>query len=316
MALFRAQISLGLIGFPLDKSLSPLLHAAGLSALGLQGEYRLYRTPPLPEGQADLAALVAQVRAGAVRGLNVTIPHKLSVIPLMDELTAAAHSIGAVNTISVQAGRVIGDNTDAPGFLTDMHRQTGFTSPGIGFVLGAGGAARAAVYALWVSGWQVVVASRRPEQARNLVESFQTTNDTANLPREALSAISISSDLVEGLDRVSASPHRPVLIVNASSAGMLPNIDDLPMPAEMLLPSAAFVYDLVYKPLETRLMRLARRSGLRVANGLGMLVEQAALALERWTGRDVPRQVMWQALMENGLIQNIPGNLNIRNGTE
>ena len=310
MASLNKPLSLGLIGYPLDKSLSPLLHAAGLSALGLEGEYRLYRTPPLPGGMAELAALIAQVRSGAVQGLNVTIPHKVSVIPLLDELSEAARSIGAVNTISAQAGRVIGDNTDAPGILTDMLRQTGFTSPGVGFVLGAGGAARAAVYALWVSGWQVVVASRRPEQARSLVESFQKSSGgspgIAKQPAEALSAISLSADLADGFNRAAVSPSQPVLIVNASSAGMLPNVEEIPLPAETPLPPGAFVYDLVYKPLETRLMRLARRSGLRVANGLGMLVEQAALALERWTGRDVPRRAMWQALIENGLIQDFP----------
>ena len=112
MASLNKPLSLGLIGYPLDKSLSPLLHAAGLSALGLEGEYRLYRTPPLPGGMAELAALIAQVRSGAVQGLNVTIPHKVSVIPLLDELSEAARSIGAVNTISAQAGRVIGALND------------------------------------------------------------------------------------------------------------------------------------------------------------------------------------------------------------
>jgi len=219
-----------------------------------------------------------------------------------------------------------------------MLRQTGFTRPGVGLVLGAGGAARAAVYALWSFDWQVVVASRRPEQARDLVASFvngeageedvgarneaallrplRPDKTPADLAMKALSATLISPDLSGLLQRTSADPSLPLLIVNASSAGMLgnipaiagmlPNIDESPWPEETPFPPGAFVYDLVYKPLETRLMREARQSGLRVANGLGMLVEQAALALERWTGRDVPRRVMWQALIEKGVIPDFP----------
>ncbi len=305
----RKYVSLGLIGYPLDKSLSPTLHTAGLRALGLEGEYRLYRTPRLPEGQAVLPVLIDRVRAGSIQGLNVTIPHKCSVISLLDELSEVAHSVGAVNTIYPRDGRVIGDNTDAAGFLIDMARQTEFTRPGVGFVLGAGGAARAVVYALWSSGWQVFVASRRPEQAQDLAESLQASGTSANLPMKALSAISISSDLPRFLQRTSSGPSEPLLIVNASSAGMLPNIDDSPLPEGADLPPGAFVYDLVYKPLETRLMRVARQSGLRVANGLGMLVEQAALALERWTGYDVPRLVMWQALKEAGMIREFPDSI-------
>ena len=115
-------LRLGLTGWPLGHSLSPKLHSAALQALGLEGEYRLYLVPPLPEGQEQLKTLVKQVRAGEITGLNVTIPHKQAVLPLVDELTPAARAIGAVNTLYLWDGRLVGDNTDAPGFLADLRR--------------------------------------------------------------------------------------------------------------------------------------------------------------------------------------------------
>ncbi len=160
--------ALGLTGHPLGHSLSPQLHNAALAALGLEGAYRLYPVAPLPEGQAALAELVGRLRSGELHGLNVTIPHKQAVMPLLDRLSPAARAIGAANTLVLRGGELLGENTDAPGFLVDLHTRLGAHLPrgsGRALVLGAGGSARAVVYALAGAGWQVRLAARRTTQA-------------------------------------------------------------------------------------------------------------------------------------------------------
>jgi shikimate dehydrogenase len=167
----------GLTGHPLGHSLSPLLHAAALRAAGLEGEYRLYPVLPLPGGQAGLQALVNRLRKGELHGLNVTIPHKSSILSLLDELTPIAGAVGAVNTIYRIGDRLVGDNTDVGGFSADLERlltRAGRNFPMAGskplaaLVLGAGGSARAVVYVLAQAGFQVWVAARRGEQAQEL----------------------------------------------------------------------------------------------------------------------------------------------------
>jgi shikimate dehydrogenase len=143
------MIRLGLIGYPLGHSLSPKIHAAALKASGLQGDYSLF--PIHLDDKQGLKDLLARVRAGEIQGLNVTIPHKQNVIEFIDELTPTAKAIGAVNTVYMRGDKLIGDNTDALGFLSDLKRVIGNRESGIGksaIVLGAGGSARAVVYAL------------------------------------------------------------------------------------------------------------------------------------------------------------------------
>ncbi len=166
---------LGLIGFPLGHSLSPKIQTAALKARGLHGDYSLF--PISPEDKQGLKDLLARVRAGEIHGLNVTIPHKQNVIELMDELTPTAKFIGAVNTIYMRGKKLIGDNTDAPGFLSDLKRVMSVSQSKIenrksAIVLGAGGSARAVVYALCNDGWNVTIAARRIEQAQQLAEAF------------------------------------------------------------------------------------------------------------------------------------------------
>ena len=282
-----AMLSLGILGYPLSYSLSPRLHGSAMHSLGLNGEYRLYPVPPLPEGAAQLAELFGRLRLGKIDGLNVTIPHKQAVLPYLDGLTETARAIGAVNTIFQQEGRWIGDNTDAPGFLSDLRRVLPSRTAGAqALVLGAGGAARAVVYSLLTDGWQVTVAARRLEQAQSLAASLLPAGEGRASARPILLDVAAFQNLPAGIE----------LIVNASSAGMLPEVESSPWPDGASLAEGAFVYDLVYKPPETTLMRQAQAAGLPAANGLGMLVEQAALALERWSGLSVPRQAMWQVI--------------------
>jgi shikimate dehydrogenase len=281
------MLNLGLLGYPLAHSLSPRLHGAAMHSLGLNGEYRLYPVPPLPEGTTQLAELFGRLRLGEIDGLNVTIPHKQAVLSHLDGLTETAQAIGAVNTIFQQDGCWIGDNTDAPGFLADLNRRLPAKPPGSqALVLGAGGAARAVVYSLLAAGWGVILAARRLEQAQRLAESLSLAGEGQAQAQPVL----LDKIAFQGL------PAAIELVVNASSAGMLPEADTSPWPDGAPLPAGAFVYDLVYKPPETALMRQAQTAGLPAANGLGMLVEQAALALERWSGLSVPRQAMWGAI--------------------
>ena len=275
---------LGLIGYPLGHSLSPGIHQAALQAMGLAGEYRLYPVEPLPVGQDDLAQLVDWVRLGELDGLNVTIPHKPSVVPLLDELTPTATGIGAVNTIFREGDRLLGDNTDAPGFLAELQRLN-VTGPGRALVLGAGGSARSVVFGLAQQGWQIRIAARRLGQAQSLANSIAQARMAPELPQATILS---RPGLLGGL---SAD-----LIVNTTPVGMTPLLDANPWPADLPLPRGAFVYDLIYNPAETLLLGAARQAGLQTANGLGMLVEQAALSLERWTGKPVPRAAMWAAL--------------------
>jgi shikimate dehydrogenase len=279
------MIQLGLIGYPLGHSLSPKIHTAALNACGLQGSYALF--PIEPDDISSLKTLLTRLRAGELHGLNVTIPHKQNILSLLDGLTETAQAIGAVNTLSMRNGQLIGDNTDAEGFSSDLKNflesQRSKVEGQIpvaesqksALVLGAGGSARAVVYALVRIGWKVTVAARRRAQAQEM----------AKIARSHFDIISL-----EQVDQVKAN-----LIVNTTPLGMSPKSETSPWPDHVPFPAGAVVYDLVYNPRETRLVREARAAGLPATTGLGMLIEQAALAFEIWTGYKPPRHVLWQA---------------------
>ena len=284
--------NLGLTGYPLGHSLSPKIHTAALASCGLEGEYFLF---PLPPDDLDgLKALLARVRRGELHGLNVTIPHKQAVIPLLDALTPTAQAVGAVNTISIQNGHLTGDNTDAPGFLADLkrfmaitkyqlpiaNRQSQIVNHKSALVLGAGGSARAIVYALVSDGWEVMVAARRLEQAKGLARRYAQNVSV-------LDFLHLSSFIL----------HPSFLcIINTTPLGMSPRTDASPWPAGLPFPPNAAVYDLVYNPRETQLVREARAAGLPAVTGLGMLIEQAALSFEIWTGCQPDRDVLFDTI--------------------
>jgi shikimate dehydrogenase len=272
--------ALGLIGYPLAKSLSPDLHHAALRASGLRGVYRLYPVSPLPAGEAGLRRMVSRLRSGDLHGLNVTIPHKQNVLAFLDASTPEVEAVGAANTLFVKNGLLSGDNTDIPGFLADLERLLP-GSRGRALVLGAGGSARAVVYALAQAGWRITLAARRQSQAEGLLKNLGLAESAAAIPLEApdLSALGATE-----------------LIVNTTPVGMHPEPEHSPWPAGVPLPQNAALYDLIYKPAETLLMRQAKAAGLPAFNGLGMLVEQAALAFELWTGARAGRDAMWYAV--------------------
>ena len=277
-------LNLGLIGYPLGHSFSPYLHRAALKAAGLEGDYHLFPVPPLPDGEATLQDLLQQMRAGTLHGLNVTIPHKEAILSRVDELTQAAVEVGAANMIYRHGGRLYADNTDAAGFYLDLKRF--LDSVGgrkvRALVLGAGGSARAVLFVLRKEGWPVTIAARRLEQARELAGSA----DPGQAEAVHLGPVGIGK---MDLDEVG-------LVVNTTPAGMAPRLLENPWPKEIPLPPAAVIYDLIYNPAQTALVRLARDQGLPAVSGAGMLVEQAALSFERWTGRKANRDLMLQAL--------------------
>ena len=279
------MIQLGLVGYPLTHSLSPILHKAAMKASAIQGEYLLYSIPPDETG--GLVKLVNAMRTGEIHGLNVTIPYKQTIIPLVDELTPTARAIGAINTLYIRNNKLIGENTDAPGFLKDLSKS--FTEPmkKRGLVMGAGGAARAVVYALLKNEWEIVVAVRQAdiEQANAMEEDFRQKDK--NPP---LGVILLNE---ENLARIRGAID---LIVNATPVGMYPDVDRSPWPGSLPFPNGAAIYDVVYNPRQTKLVREARMAGLQATTGLGMLIEQAALSFGCWTGREVSREVMDSAV--------------------
>lgn len=268
----------GAIGWPIAHSLSPAMHNAAFQALGLNWCY-----VPLPVRPGQVEAALRGLVALGFRGANVTVPHKQAVIPYLDAVSDDARAIGAVNTLVVKDGRLLGDNTDATGFLVDL-RRAGFEPVGRrALVLGAGGGARAVAYALAMAGTDVVVLNRTPSRAETLVRDL-----AAWVPPVSLRSVPLSR---QALSRLAPTAD---LIVNATSVGMWPDVDTSPWPDDLPIPPGCTVYDLVYRPARTRLLRQAEACGAQGIGGLGMLVHQGALAFEMWTGQDAPVGVMRQ----------------------
>ncbi|OOV15464.1 shikimate dehydrogenase [Deinococcus sp. LM3] len=263
---------------PAAHSLSPQMHRAAFAHAGLPGTYEARRVPP-----ADLAAAIAGLRVPGVLGANLSLPHKEAALPLLDSLSGAAQAVGAVNTIVHRNGRLHGDNTDSPG-LRDALSDAGYSweQGAEVIVLGAGGAARAAVHALICGEQNVTVVNRTLERAQAIAADWHVPD---------------ADFQVTALPAHAAPWESAALVVNASSAG-LNDPDQTPLDAAFLtrLPIEALVYDMVYRPAETRLMREARAAGLSAENGLGMLAHQARLAFRAWTGADVPVSVFLRAL--------------------
>jgi shikimate dehydrogenase len=286
MSLSTPYFHLGLIGYPVSHSLSPTIQNAALKACELEGEYSLF--PILPDDIQGLQDLLARVRSGEITGLNVTIPHKQNVIPLLDELTPTAKAIGAVNVICLRDQKLTGDNTDAPGFLADLKRFISDQESQIeksALILGAGGSARAVAYALLCDNWRVTIAARRIEQAQHLARSFKNYQLLRSIPLGTVT--DFDSQILQ-------SPTS--LLVNTTPIGMTPDIDQSPLPQNISIPKGTMIYDLVYNPRETKLVKDARAQGLKATTGLGMLIEQAARAFQLWTGHEPPRDILRDAV--------------------
>lgn len=260
----------GLLGYPLGHTLSPAMQQAAFAARGLEGTYLALPVPP-----ERLAGALAGVRAWRLPGLNVTVPHKTAVLPHLDGLTPEAEAVGAVNTLYWDGDRLMGDNTDVAGFAGAL----GDRPAGPAVVLGAGGAARAALKVLGAAPGPVHVLARRVEAGRALLGEFGLAGRAA----------------APGSPEAAACLAEAALVVNATPVGLDGAASPLTAADVARLPGGARVMDLIYNPAETPLMRLARARGLEAEGGLEMLVRQGAAAFARWTGREAPVEAMRRA---------------------
>lgn len=260
----------GILGSPVAHSLSPAMHNAAFRALGMD---RLY--VPLPVITEKLGQAIRGIHSLGFRGANVTIPHKESALQFLDEISDEARQIGAVNTITFQGDRISGDNTDWLGILDDLVDK-GFDPSGRKvMILGSGGSARAVAYAFLTMGSDPVICSRNPRTGGALTEHLCRL-----FPERAVE--------FEPLETAAHIRSHIDLVVNTTPLGMSPKADDSPWPDTNRLPECELVYDLVYNPPMTRLMKQALKQGLDASNGLGMLVRQAAASFRIWTGIEPP----------------------------
>ena len=262
-----------LIGHPVAHSLSGAMHQAAFDSLGIDATYEMWDRAPI-----DLADAVAQLRTDAFLGANVTIPHKERVVPMVDRLTEEAHATGAVNTITREGKRLIGHNTDVPGFKVALDRLVGKQKmPRQAVVLGAGGGARAVVYGLITEGFQrIIVFNRHLHRAEGLVKHF--TKSAAHME---LRAMPWHDSIIE------SELAKARVMINATSIGL--TSDESPIPAEAIS-GDLLVLDLIYA--WTKLLRDAEAAGCTAADGELMLLHQGAAAFTLWTGQPAPLALM------------------------
>ncbi|MFN2257846.1 MAG: shikimate dehydrogenase [Desulfuromonadaceae bacterium] len=272
-----------ILGWPVAHSLSPLMQNAAFAATGIDAVY-----VPFPVREAELANGVTGLRALAICGCNVTVPHKEKIAQYLDCLSPDAQAIGAVNTIVRQGDILEGHNTDAGGFITSLERDLGFTPfESRVLVLGAGGAARACVYALArAQAAHICVANRSVARAETICRDFSSLFSATNMTFCGLDAASIASACLEA-----------DLIVNTTSLGMI-DVGADPLPWGNINSKTLF-YDVVYKAGLTPMVASAREHGLHAVDGLGMLIAQGEQAFRIWTGID-PGDAMRRSL-PNGI---------------
>jgi shikimate dehydrogenase len=274
----------GIIGYPLGHTISPAMHNAAFRHLGLNYEYVPFEVNP-----GDLAEAVSGFRALHVAGFNVTIPHKETILPLLDEVTKLAKIIGAVNAVENQEGMLVGYNTDGPGFIESLIEDAGLKPKGKkAVVLGAGGAGRAVATLLAENCVRsLIIVDIEELKAKSLAEylgsSFEVDCRSVNISHPELQIAIDKADL----------------LVNATPIGMHPKIGACPLPEDIKLNRNLLVYDLVYNPAETTLIKRAKAAGARTCSGLGMLVRQGALAFTLFTGEEAPVDIMWQAAAQS-----------------
>jgi shikimate dehydrogenase len=254
------------IGDPIEHSLSPLIHNQAYQALNIADQFAFFAVRVQKD---DLGAVLAGIRCMGIRGISCTVPHKVAVIDYLDELDGLAAKIGAVNTIVNQDGKLCGYNTDIQGVLVPLEKLISISGKKIA-VLGAGGAARAAVFGLIDQGADICIFNRTASRAETLAV-------------EAGCQWNLLSELKELSDYD--------VIMNMTSVGMFPNNEESPLEG-ISFESGQIVLDAVYNPYETKLLKDARRQGARIIAGLEMFVEQAAAQFALYTGCQAPVDVM------------------------
>jgi len=269
----------GLFGHPVAENPTGVMQEAAFQAAGLRWRYLNFDVAP-----ARLAECVAAAKVLGFRGLNVTIPHKVAIVPLLDEVAPAAVAIGAVNTVRRDGDRWIGENTDGKGFLRGLEEDAGVDPRGKrAMLIGAGGAARAIATELALAGIATLrIVNRDPERARALASALAaSTGLTAQIE-------SWTGPLVLAPDTD--------LLINATPLGLYPAVNQEPEIDWRTASPHLTVCDAVFNPAETALLRRARRQGFRTLDGLSMLVYQGVIGFELWTGQAAPQAVMKEAL--------------------
>lgn len=257
----------GVIGNPVKHSLGPLMHNRALQAIGYPAVYLAFTV-------SDVAGAMAGVRALGIGGVSVTIPHKVAVMEHLDEVDDLARRIGAVNTVVHRNGRLIGYNTDCFGAVAALKEKISLAGRRVA-LLGAGGAARAVGFGLAAEGAEVTIFNRDPERGHALAKALS----------------------VDCYPLAALADHKADVVVNTTSAGMWPATQAMPVAAQAMSPQMV-VMDIVYNPLETKLLHVARRMGCDVIDGVTMFVLQGARQLELWTGAPAPLDVMRAAVVE------------------
>lgn len=272
----------GIFGHPIEHSLSPLMHNAAFEKLKLDFAYLAFKVSP-----EDLAAGVKAIRALNFAGVNITIPHKEKIILFLDDLTPEAKAIGAVNTVVNTGSRLIGDNTDGQGFMRSLTQENKINPLKKNvLLLGAGGAGRSVAVSLIKSGIKsLYLYDVMKEKLQNLSSDLKRLTTT----------VLIEKITAADFEQVLADSH---ILVNASPVGMKDS-DPIVVPAQFLH-KKLFIYDVVYNR-STKLIQEAKHQKIKCANGLGMLINQGAIAFELWTGKKAPIQVMKKAIKGEGI---------------
>lgn len=255
----------GVVGYPISHSLSPTMHNAAFSATHMNAVYVAFKV-------RDIAGCLKGIRSLNIKGLSVTMPHKTTVIPLLDEVDDLAARIGAVNTIVNRNGRLFGYNTDATGALKALEEEVDPAGK-IGIIIGAGGAARAIGYILKEKGLDIKVANRSVKRGRALAQSLDCPFIRLDTLKE------ISADI----------------LINTTPVGMMPHTEEC-IVTEQTLKKGMVVMDVIYHPVATKLITMADARGCLTVNGLGMFIYQGAEQFRLWTGREAPVGIMADAV--------------------
>jgi len=275
---YKAEL-VGVFGYPVAENPTVVMMEAAFQALGLNWRYLTIEVKPL-----DLAEAMQGLKAFGMRGINLTIPHKIEVMKYLDEIADDARLIGAVNTVVAEHGRLRGENTDGKGFLRSLKEQGGMPIVGSKvFLLGAGGAARSIAVELALAGaGHIVVANRTKTRGEDLARTLnQTTQCRADF---------------QLWDRQLAIPEDADILVNATSIGLFPDTDAVPDIDYRTIRLDLVVCDVIPNPPRTAFLKKAEARGARTIDGLGMLVNQGVIGFKLWTGLEAPREVMMEAL--------------------
>ncbi|WP_240376536.1 shikimate dehydrogenase [Bacillus piscicola] len=274
----KSEKLFGLIGFPVGHSMSPLMHNHQFASNGLPYVYHAFSVDP-----SDLREAVLGMQALGFAGFNVTVPHKVEVMKYLDKVDEEAKVIGAVNTVVKEGDKWVGYNTDGAGYVAALRKQTGEKLHDYHvLIVGAGGAARAVAAALANYGVRTLTITNRTISKAQLI--YEKIPNKANVFVRTLTEADRDTSLYD-------------LIINTTSIGMTPNVNDMPWRADQLK-KGCLCSDLIYNPIKTKWLQQAESQGADILNGVGMFVEQGALAFEKWTGIVPDRDEMTKSVME------------------